>query len=873
MNKQKKQLLGILIFLTCFLCTVRGYIYASSDNGTDTSAGIAPKKIISVVYDDSGSMIGEATESANYAVQVFEALMGSRDELYITYMSDVEDGKRISHKVDLQNVGQAVSDFRNRQYNYRDTPLAATEVALETLKGIDEQDDSTQFWLVILTDGDMDQTAETSYRDLESLLSDIKGFRMSNGTPLHTYYFGIGSGAKEITPDHADELYAVSSPDIVPTLGGIANVISGRIKYTDSEIKYIDDRTVIVSSSLPLFSLSVFTQKSYAEVTGAECKNEEGDTITLQADRNIHVEGIAPNTQQLFGNVALINNGNKVLPSGEYTITFSEAVDSSNTVLMFQPAVSLEVEIKKSGTVVTDYSALTLGDDLDLRLKAVDMLTGREIDPSRLPQGTAWEITVDDGAGSDVFSGTNRSMSDIAAGDYTICGSLSIPELMPILAKEVTFHVDDYTPQFRLRMTISKKGNLSDEVIYDNVDGVDNLAGLEATDLICVHLEAFDDLTGEPIDTVKLKATESFNILYEVNGSQEGTYAGSDYDNIAVKAGENRIIGDYDCAGNILQEMIDFEVAPMAVYDLESEKGDFSYLRGQLRLRPEDENTPRVWILRDEDADQNGIGDGNPKRLGEQECTGNKYVLFKTQTVENPDHIFIVNRGFSEADTEISLNTDGSFSVYPVCHNRLKQFLAPYIIRSGEYHVTVQLDANGKEAEVVYTLHSRWQDWIPLIVELIVFYIISRIVRLLFIKPKFRKGSRLVVTAYALNEFGEGVKQPGLGGSTTLKPYGKNPLSLKPARWEIPKLGIKVYAEERGGVYFIQSEVGDLLWGTSLVEPKHFEKLVEDIRSGAEQRGMSKRKKGSKALRKNLSSSPVYFTNKQGNKIYEVVRQ
>ena len=889
MNRQKKPLF-ILMLLACFLLAAAGTARASSGGGSGIT-GLAPKKIISIVYDDSGSMIGDATESANYAVQVFEALMGSGDELYITFMSDVEEGKRTSQKIDLGNVDKAVSDFRTRQYNYHNTPLASVEVAMETLQKVHDNDPNTQYWLVILTDGDMDQTAPTKYQDLDSALLDIKGTPMSNGTPLHTYYFGIGDGAKTVTPDPGNQLHAVSSPDIVPTLGDIANVISGRIKYGSNEVTFVDDHTVRVKSDLPLFSLSAFTQKSNAKVTGAECTDEDGKKITLKVDRNVRVEGMPPNNQQLFGNVAVVNNGSKALPSGEYTITFSEAVDSSNTVLMFQPAISLEVEVKKGGTVVTDFSTVTAGDDLEFRLVPIDMYTGKEIDPSRLPKGTTWEISWDDGSGPHTSAGSSEKISGINPGDFTLGGSLSIPELIPIPANVVTFHVDDYAPEFRLRLTITKKGNLTDDVIYDNVDGINNLAGLEATDLIDVHLEAFDNLTGDPIDAARLGGTENYNITYEVNGAQEGSVASQDYDNISLKAGSNRIIGDYECVGNVLQEVVDFEVAPMAVYDLDLENGDHEYLRGKLKGHETDEKTPLVWILRDEDADQDGVGDGSPRRLQQQECTGNKNVLFKSQKVENLDDIFILNRGFAEADTEIVLNTDGSFSVYPSKHNWLTRFFAPYIIRTGEYHVTVQLDVNGKETEVTYKVRPRWQDWIPLIVELIVAYIISRIIRLVFVKPKFKKGSRIVVTAYEQNEDSEGVERPGLGGSTTLKPYGRNPLSLKPARWEIPKLGFKIYAEERGGAYFLQTEVGDMAWGTSLVDPKRFEKLVEDVRSETEARGETaasaagsgetgkkkkknkNKKKGAKAPRKNLSTSPVYFVNAQGTRIYEVVRR
>ncbi|MBQ8697226.1 MAG: hypothetical protein IJ519_05845, partial [Clostridia bacterium] len=45
------------------------------------------RKIVSVVYDDSGSMTGDKWAYANYAMQTFCGMLNSEDQLYITYMS------------------------------------------------------------------------------------------------------------------------------------------------------------------------------------------------------------------------------------------------------------------------------------------------------------------------------------------------------------------------------------------------------------------------------------------------------------------------------------------------------------------------------------------------------------------------------------------------------------------------------------------------------------------------------------------------------------------------------------------------------------------------------------------------------------------
>ena len=61
----------------------------------------ASRKIVSVVYDDSGSMKKESNwSSANYAMQAFAALLNKEDGMYITYMSSYKQGAK---KVDLTN--------------------------------------------------------------------------------------------------------------------------------------------------------------------------------------------------------------------------------------------------------------------------------------------------------------------------------------------------------------------------------------------------------------------------------------------------------------------------------------------------------------------------------------------------------------------------------------------------------------------------------------------------------------------------------------------------------------------------------------------------------------------------------------------------
>jgi hypothetical protein len=78
------------IWLFCLIQVVT--LCAAPALNADAAQNKAAKKIISVVYDDSGSMwdANDSWAAANYAMQAFAALLNADDEMYITYMSDVQ---------------------------------------------------------------------------------------------------------------------------------------------------------------------------------------------------------------------------------------------------------------------------------------------------------------------------------------------------------------------------------------------------------------------------------------------------------------------------------------------------------------------------------------------------------------------------------------------------------------------------------------------------------------------------------------------------------------------------------------------------------------------------------------------------------------
>lgn len=437
------------------------------------------KKIISVVYDDSGSMYDAdcSWSVANYAMQAFAALLNEKDEMYITYMSDVGSENEGAVDIDLSDVDNAVKWIREGEKVGQGggTPMRSVEIAMDKLKSIQEDDPSTQFWLVILTDGAMANDID-AYQDkeLQDLLDDYAGTTMSNGSQVYVNYMGIGSSAVEIQPDSAKGLDAVQAgTDIVPVLSDIANRISGRMEFTSDQISQTDAKTLKVHSDIPLYTISLFSQNSNAKVTEASAE------IDLTVERNIplkypEVEYYQSDTS-LFGNAALITNGDKVIPAGDYTITFSEDVKLENLVVMYQPAIEMRAEIKSDGIVIDDPNKLHVEDVIDIEIIPTDPGSGDPILESDLPEGITWNVSYHvDGQEIDSAEGKVLTGISVEEGQNQIVSTMQIPEYVPQV-QTITF-MPVTAPEYGIEVI------QPDDTIYDRGKlGIDGSKGGSVT--------------------------------------------------------------------------------------------------------------------------------------------------------------------------------------------------------------------------------------------------------------------------------------------------------------------------------------------------------------------------------------------------------
>lgn len=434
-----------IILFTMIISTI--CISLKPVNATTGNEIRASKKIISVVYDDSGSMAGERWSYTNYAMQALIALLNEQDELYITFMSDP-----------LKTVEMDTSDLPGTIKQIHDwadsggTPGEALDTARQQLETISENDTTSQFWLVIMTDGGI-----TMNSSLQDKLNSYKNNTMSNGTMLNVVYLGMGAASKA-SEDKANNLHtyvADSDTEIISTLRDVANLVSGRL--TADQVSQIDSKTISITSKLPLYSISVLSQKSNAKVDSAKTDEEK---LNIQRNLSLDATNLFPNgipIDTLYGNAAVINKQNakgelQVIPAGTYTVTFSSDVDVNNMAIQVEPAIALKAEISRTGVVIDDMSKLGNGDKVDIKIIPIVPGTDEVIPDSDLPKQISWNIEYEvDGAVIDHGNGTSLTGVTLTHGSNTVRGIINIPGYAPFV-NEVYFNIAEIVYHFDIEM-------------------------------------------------------------------------------------------------------------------------------------------------------------------------------------------------------------------------------------------------------------------------------------------------------------------------------------------------------------------------------------------------------------------------------------
>ncbi len=445
------------------------------------------KKVVSVVFDDSGSMQNPPNgdpnryPSANYAMQSFCGMLNSEDQLYVTYMSKAHsEPANATERIDLSpNKIQGSIDAIASHSAGGQTPFSAVEIAYEKLKSVNDPNPNTQYWLVIITDGDFNLGADLPYTS-EVLTSKCNYFAsqvMPNGTNPQITFMAIGSSIARPAENIEKGIYVYTAnsddpANIKNTMSSIADRISGRTRLNASDIKLVNGNTVRVSSEIPLLNIVTFAQGTDAVIT--EVKTSSGGKIDVSRGATLKYG----NDVALRGSTSLIGDSQSVIPSGTYDIVFNKSIALENVIVLFEPALETRVTFKLNGKEISDPSALADshdGDKISVSCKIYEMGTDKEISPSLLPSDTQYSIIIyENGVVANQALGTDLTLSDYTLKEIEtkIVASVAIKGFNPIsYTARFTPKEHIYVPTYSISAETEGAGS---SIKYDDIASNDS---------------------------------------------------------------------------------------------------------------------------------------------------------------------------------------------------------------------------------------------------------------------------------------------------------------------------------------------------------------------------------------------------------------
>ena len=380
MKKTVSFLLTVILLFSLF------FVLSPSVSAADS---LYARKIVSVVYDDSGSMSGNKEAYANYALQSFCGMMNSEDLLFITFMRDSKTSNYAPFHVDLSTSGiQPSLDSIRKHTSGGNTPYRSVEIAMDKLRTAADTNQNTQYWLVIITDGQFDELNGSIDRELTGFVKED----MPNGTKPRVTFLGIGKDA--VSPGENRNIgiftyHAENAADIIDTMSEMADTISGRTRLKKSDLEQADGSTIRVKSSIPILNIVAFVQKTDANVLETKCS----DGLSLPTVRTAYMR--YPGIAELLSRSFLIGDSNRLIPAGTYDIAFDKEIDVGDLVILVEPALELRVSITVDGNPISgsrELAALHKGDTVSISCGIYEMGTDKEVQSTQLPSNTVYSL-------------------------------------------------------------------------------------------------------------------------------------------------------------------------------------------------------------------------------------------------------------------------------------------------------------------------------------------------------------------------------------------------------------------------------------------------------------------------------------------------
>lgn len=266
-------------------------------------------KIISVIFDDSTSMIQDDESpyeyttrwvDADYALKAMASMMDEKDTLRLYIMGDYQTA------ADTTSVAKHPTTVN---VSNKESAIAAIETCMSDLESRDDtcslamtaaKNDFTDSerrnkdcWIVVLTDGWFITPERLDATRLKEEL--VKLTQVPTGS-LHVAYVPIGRGAAQLEEDAANHIIVPKeTQDVTKQVTEIINRIYGRVRMDDNisrQYLITEADRIIIRPNVPMEKIVVFLQYQGEEETFAsfEARMKEG----AETESNLLTPPLAP---------------------------------------------------------------------------------------------------------------------------------------------------------------------------------------------------------------------------------------------------------------------------------------------------------------------------------------------------------------------------------------------------------------------------------------------------------------------------------------------------------------------------------------------------------------------------------------------------
>lgn len=314
----------------------------------------AKERVVSLVYDDSGSMRNnDRWKYANYALQSLVALLDEKDTFSYVPMSKPNDPLNISLTKDKRQTEiEGIGAWKT----YLNTPFSAVETAMQSIKKEADIDGKREFWLIVLTDGALNDLEKDKIGGKEQILQKLAQFKKemdSKKISLHpiliTMEEDLGQQEKAQLNTFKEiwkkEINGVTMPSsgedgIVKSVNQVAALVANRDPFSSVEsiVKTkVVGKKVEITTPFPLKRMTLVRQSPSLpdyQVT------QISKPLQLQSSFSIH----APGEAKLFGNIVHISTENEeVIKPGTYTIEVDRDIEKEGLQVLVEPALNYTV--------------------------------------------------------------------------------------------------------------------------------------------------------------------------------------------------------------------------------------------------------------------------------------------------------------------------------------------------------------------------------------------------------------------------------------------------------------------------------------------------------------------------------------------------